>query len=76
METLNATPKGTFYINELACELADLFIQHTYEHTSEVIWVDDKQGGSKYSKFIQEEFNIMHDKIESYLIKNQLAKVN
>ena len=71
---IDAPPKATFYINELACELAELFIQHTYEHTSEVIWVDDKQGGCRYSEFIQTEFDIMHDKIESYLLNNQLKK--
>jgi hypothetical protein len=73
---IDATPKGTFYINELACELADLFIQHTYEHTTEVIWEDDGDGGSRYTEFMQEQFNAMHDKIESYLLRNQLTKVN
>jgi len=73
---IDATPKGTFYINELACELADLFIQHTYEHTTEVIWEDDGDGGSRYTEFIQEQFDAMHDKIESYLLRNQLTKVN
>lgn len=72
MKTLNATPKGTFYINELACELADLFIQQTYEYTTEVIWEDDGDDGSRYTEFMQEQFDIIHDKIESHLLRNQL----
>jgi hypothetical protein len=72
MKTLNATPKGTFYINELACELADLFIQETYQYTSEKIWEDDGDGGSKYTEFIQEHFDIVHDRIESFLLRTQL----
>ena len=72
MKTLNATPKGTFYINELACELADLFIQETYQYTSEKIWEDDGDGGSKYTEFIQEHFDIVHDRIESFLLSTQL----
>ena len=70
----NATKKGTFYINELACELADLYIKQTYEYTTETIWEDDGEGGSKYTEFMQEQFNIMHDKIESLLLRNQLKK--
>ena len=73
---IDATPKGTFYINELACELADLFIKQTYEYTTETIWEDDGDGGSRYTEFMQEQFNAMHDKIESYLLRNQLTKVN
>ena len=70
----NATKKGTFYINELACEIADLYIKQTYEYTTETIWEDDGEGGSKYTEFMQEQFNIMHDKIESLLLRNQLKK--
>lgn len=72
METLNATPKGTFYINEVACDLADLYIQQTYEYTTEVIWEDDGDGNCRYTEFMQEQFDIMYNKIESYLLRNQL----
>ena len=70
----NATKKGTFYINELACELADLFIKQTYEYTTETIWEDDGDGGSKYTEFMQEQFDIIHARIESLLLRNQLKK--
>jgi hypothetical protein len=72
MKTLNATPKGTFYINEVACDLADLYIKQTYEYTTHVIWEDDGEGGSRYTEDMQEQFDIMHGKIESYLLRNQL----
>jgi hypothetical protein len=72
MEILNGTPKGTFYINELACELADLYIHHTYEHTTEVIWEDDGDDGCKYTEFMQEQFDSIYDRIESLLLRNQL----
>jgi hypothetical protein len=72
MKTLNATPKGTFYIKEVACDLADLYIKQTYEYTTETIWEDDGEGGSRYTEFMQEQFDIMHAKIESYLLRNQL----
>jgi hypothetical protein len=72
MKTLNATPIGTFYMNEVACDLADLFIHHTYEHTTEVIWEDDGDGGSRYTEFMQDQFESIYGKIESYLLTNQL----
>ena len=71
---IDATPKATFYINDLACELAELFIHHTYEHTTEVIWEDDGDDGCRYTEFMQEQFDIIHDKVESYLLNNQLKK--
>jgi hypothetical protein len=74
MKTLNATPKGTFYIKEVACDLADLYIKQTYEYTTETIWEDDGEGGSRYTEFMQEQFDIIHGKIESYLLRNQLKK--
>jgi hypothetical protein len=41
-----------------------------------LIWEYDNDGGSRYTVFMQEQFDAMHDKIESYLLKNQLTKVN
>jgi Rps23 Pro-64 3,4-dihydroxylase Tpa1-like proline 4-hydroxylase len=71
---LDATPKATFYINELSCELAELFIQHTYEHTSQPIYKQCKNGDIIYTDFIQDEFNMIIDKIETYLENNKLNK--
>ena len=71
---LDGTPKATFYINELSCELAELYIQHTYEHTTQPIWEHCKNGDIIYTDFIQDEFNTILDKIESYLEKTKLNK--
>ena len=73
-QTLNATPKATFYINELSCELAELFIQHTYEHTTQPIWEHCKNGDMIYTDFVQDEFNSILDKIETYLESTKLNK--
>lgn len=72
----NATPKNTFYTNELACELADLFIKHTYEYTTETIWEDDGEGGSRYTEFMQEQFDFILPKIENKLNNIKLNPVN
>jgi hypothetical protein len=72
----NATPKTTFYTNELACELADLFIKHTYEYTTETIWEDDGEGGSRYTEFMQEQFDFILPKIENKLNNIKLNPVN
>ena len=71
---LNATPKATFYVNELSCELAELFIEHTYEHTSQPIWKQCPNGDMIYTDFIQDEFNAILEKIEDYLEKTKLNK--
>lgn len=71
---LDGTPKATFYLNELSCELAELYIQHTYEHTTQPIWQHCKNGDMIYTDFIQDEFNTILDKIESYLEKPKLNK--
>jgi len=64
---LNATEKKSFYLTELTCEMAELFITHQYENTSEQIYKDDGNGGTMYTEFIQEQFNTIYDKIEERL---------
>ena len=63
----NATPKATFYLNELANELAELYIIHTYEYTTQPIYEPVGQYESKYTPFIQEEFDRVLLKIENKL---------
>lgn len=69
---IDATPKGTFYINELVCEVADFIIKNKYEYTTEVIWEDDGDGGSKYTEFIQEDFDFICGNLKDLLLRNQL----
>lgn len=68
----NGTPKATFYLNELANELAELYIQHTYEYTTQPIYEPVGQYESKYTPFIQEEFDRVLLRIENKLNKIKL----
>jgi hypothetical protein len=63
----NATPKATFYLNELANELAELYIIHTYEYTTHPIYEPVGKYESKYTPFIQEEFDRVLLRIENKL---------
>ena len=65
----NATPKATFYLNELANELAELYIIHTYEYTTQPIY---NGTGTSYHPFIQEEFDRVLLRIENKLSKIKL----
>jgi len=65
IETMtNATPKATFYLNELANELAELYIIHTYEYTTQPIYNGTE---TSYHPFIQEEFDRVLLRIENKL---------
>jgi hypothetical protein len=73
IETItDATPKATFYLNELANELAELYIIHHYQYTTQPIYEPIGQYESKYTPFIQEEFDRVLLKIENKLNKIKL----
>lgn len=69
---LNATPKGTFYLLELASELAEKFIQMKYEHTNVNIYQSNEFEEFSYTEEIQDEFNYIYDELETYLQNNKL----
>ena len=73
---INGTPKATFYLNELACELAELFIEMKYEgkvvSLYDVKEDDDENGEINYTEEIQDEYNEVYDRIETYLLSNQI----
>ena len=69
---LNATPKGTFYLLELASELAEKFIQMKYEHTNVNIYQSNEFEEFSYTEEIQDEFNDIYDELETYLQNNKL----
>jgi len=66
---LNGTPKATFYLNELACELAELFIEMKYEGQNVPLYniKDEDDEMLCYTDKIQDEFNEALDRIEDYL---------
>jgi hypothetical protein len=73
---INGTPKATFYLNELACELAELFIEMKYEGKDVSLYDieqdEDENGEINYTEEIQDEYNEVYDRIETYLFSNQI----
>jgi hypothetical protein len=69
---LNATEKGTFYLIELASELAEKFIQIKYEYSNVNIYESNEFEEYNYTDEIQEEFDIIYDQLQTYLQNNKL----
>lgn len=66
------TEKGTFYLIELASELAEKFIQLKYQYSTINIYNQDEFEEFSYTEEIQDEFNTVYDEIETYLQNNKL----
>lgn len=66
------TEKGTFYLIELASELAEKFIQLKYQYSTINIYNQDEFEEFSYTEEIQDEFNAVYDEIETYLQNNKL----
>jgi hypothetical protein len=69
---IKGTQKVTFYLIELASEMAELFIEQKYSNTMVAIYDDCENGDTKYKDYIQDEFNEIYDRIETYLLHNQI----
>ena len=67
-----ATEKGTFYLIELASELAEKFIQMKYEYSNVNIYDSNEFEEYSYTEEIQDEFNSIYDQLETYLQNNKL----
>ena len=68
---INGTPKATFYLNELASEIADFVIEKKYENTG-VITMVEKRGVMIYSGHIQYEYDTIYNEVFQYLTNNQI----
>ena len=68
---INGTPKATFYLNELASEIAEFVIEKKYENTG-VITMVEKRGVMIYSGHIQYEYDTIYDEVFQYLTNNQI----
>lgn len=68
---INGTPKATFYLNELASEIAEFVIEKKYEGTG-VELVENIKGTMVYSDFIQDEYDTIYDEVFQYLTNNQI----
>jgi hypothetical protein len=70
---LNGTPKATLYLNELAGELAELFIEMKYEGQNVPLYnIKDEGDDMRYTDKIQDEYNDVLERIEDYLHLNKL----
>lgn len=69
---INNTQKVTFYLIELASEMAELFIEQKYFNHYESIYEKCDNGDTKYRDYIQDEFNDIYNIIETYLLKNKI----
>ena len=66
---MNATPKATFYL----AELAEMFIKMKYEGQNVPIYnIKDEEDEMRYTDKIQDEFNEVYSKIETYLLETQI----
>ena len=67
------TPKATFYENELANELAELFIEMKYEGQNVPIYnIKYEDDEMRYTDKIQDEYNEVLERIEYYIQLNQI----
>ena len=70
---MSATPKATFYLAELGAELAEMFIEMKYEGQNVSLYnIKDEEDEMRYTDKIQDEFNEIYDRIETYLLQNQI----
>ena len=67
------TPKATFYENELANELAELFIEMKYEGQNVPIYnIKDEDDEMRYTDKVQKEYDEVLERIEYYIQLNQI----
>ena len=68
-----ATPKATFNLAELGAELAEMFIEMKYEGQNVSLYnIKDDEDEMRYTDKIQDEFNEVYSKIETYLLETQI----
>ncbi len=73
MKIKNNMEKATFYLNELASEMAHLFIQVKYENHYESICEDGQDADDlKYRDYVQDEYDYFYSKIENHLKISQI----
>ena len=67
------TPKATFYENELANELAELFIEMKYEGQNVSIYnIKDEDDEMCYTDKVQKEYDEVLERIEYYIQLNRI----
>lgn len=70
---INGTPKATYYVNELASEMALLFVQKSYEGNSSKLYdIVDKE--FVFTKNAQRDYDDILDRVESLLQSINIVK--
>lgn len=69
----NGTPKATYYVNELASEMALLFVQKSYEGNSSKLYdIVDKE--FVFTKNAQKDYEDIIERVESLLQSINVVK--
>jgi hypothetical protein len=68
---INGTPKATFYLNELASDMAEFVIEEKYSGTGVEVLIE-RDGVMVYDDNIQEEYDLIYNKIFNYLQINKI----
>ena len=70
---INGTPKATYYVNELASEMALLFVQKSYEGNSSKMYdIVDKE--FVFTKNAQKDYEDIIERVESLLQSIKVVK--
>jgi hypothetical protein len=70
---INGTPKATYYVNELASEMALLFVQKSYEGNSSKLYdVVDKE--FVFTKNAQKDYEDIIERVESLMQSIKVVK--
>lgn len=70
---INGTPKATFYENELANELAELFIEMKYDGQNVPVYnIKEENDEMCYTDKVQQEFDEVLERIEYYINLNKI----
>lgn len=70
---INGTPKATYYVNELASEMALLFVQKSYEGNSSKLYdIVDKE--FVFTKNAQRDYEDIIERVESLLQSIKVVK--
>lgn len=70
---INGTPKATYYVNELASEMALLFVQKSYEGNSSKMYdIVDKE--FVFTKNAQKDYEEIIERVESLLQSIKVVK--
>ena len=66
------TPKATFYIKDLAHEIAELYIDHKYDSDADKVF---KKANGTYQDYVTDEFDAIYSKVCTMLDTIKIKKL-